>query len=57
MDLALRWAVSGVSLAIFVLGVAGLIAFGTSQASATHVSCGDEITADTTLDSDLIDCP
>ena len=45
------------SLAIFVLGVAGLIAFSASQASATHVSCGDEITADTTLDSELIDCP
>ena len=57
MDLPLRWTLSGVSLAIFVLGVAGLIAFGASQASASHVSCGDEITADTTLDSDLIDCP
>ena len=57
MDLPFRWTLSGVSLAIFVLGVAGLIAFGASQASATHVSCGDEITADTTLDSDLIDCP
>jgi parallel beta-helix repeat protein len=57
MDLPLRWTVSGISVAIFVLGVAGPIAFGASQASATHVSCGDEITADTTLDSDLIDCP
>ena len=34
-----------------------MIAFGTGQASASHVSCGDEITADTTLDSDLVDCP
>ena len=57
MDLPFRWTLSGVSLAIFVLGVAGLIAFGATQASATHLSCGDEITADTTLDSDLIDCP
>jgi large repetitive protein len=57
MDLPLRWTVSGISLAIFVLGVAGLIAFGAGQASASHVSCGDEITADTTLDSDLLDCP
>lgn len=56
MDLPLTW-VRGVSLAIFVLGVTGLFAFGAGQASATHVSCGDEITADTTLDSDLIDCP
>jgi parallel beta-helix repeat protein len=57
MDLPLRWTVSGISLAIFVLGVAGLIALGAGQASASHVSCGDEITADTTLDSDLLDCP
>ncbi len=28
-----------------------------SSASATHVSCGDVITEDTTLDNDLIDCP
>jgi parallel beta-helix repeat protein len=28
-----------------------------SSASATHVQCGDVITQDTTLDSDLIDCP
>ena len=27
------------------------------QASAGHVSCGDTITTDTTLDSDLLDCP
>jgi hypothetical protein len=58
MDLPLRWTVSGISLAILVLGVAGLIAFGGGQASAgIDVSCGDEITADTTLDSDLVDCP
>jgi parallel beta-helix repeat protein len=57
MDLPLRWRVSGISRAIFVLGVAGLITLGASQASASHVSCGDTITADTTLDSDLIDCP
>ena len=27
------------------------------QASAGHVSCGDTITTDTTLDGDLLDCP
>jgi hypothetical protein len=27
------------------------------QASAAHVACGDTITRDTTLDSDLVDCP
>jgi parallel beta-helix repeat protein len=57
MDLPLGWTVSRISLAIFVMGVAGLFGFGAGQASASHVSCGDEITADTTLDSDLLDCP
>ena len=55
MDLPLRWTVSRISLAIFALVVAGLMGFGASEAPASHVSCGDTITADTTLDSDL-DC-
>ena len=46
-----------VALAIFALALAGLPAFGAGQASASHVSCGDTITADTTLDSDLLNCP
>ena len=29
----------------------------TSPAFAEHVQCGDVITQDTTLDSDLVDCP
>jgi large repetitive protein len=33
------------------------LAFGAGQASANHVSCGDVITADATLDSNLVDCP
>ena len=37
-------------LAILAL-LCGGVAFGAGQASANHVSCGDEITADTTLDS------
>jgi large repetitive protein len=45
------------TLVIFALAMAGLAAFGASQASASNVSCGDTITTDTTLDSDLIDCP
>ena len=28
-----------------------------SPASAAHVNCGDVITQDTTLDSDLVNCP
>ena len=39
-----------------VLAVATLLASG-GQALASHVQCGDVITQDTTLDSDLIDCP
>jgi parallel beta-helix repeat protein len=33
------------------------IAVDDARAQASHVSCGDTITADTTLDSDLVDCP
>lgn len=32
-------------------------ALGVGQGAASHVGCGDTITADTTLDSDLMDCP
>ena len=38
------------------LGLGGL-ALGASEASAGQVSCGDTITADTTLQGDLVDCP
>jgi Right handed beta helix region len=41
------------------LGLAAVVAFmaiGATTASATHVQCGDVITQDTTLDSDVI-CP
>ena len=34
-----------------------LLALSAGQAVASHVQCGDVITQDTTLDSDLIDCP
>ena len=33
------------------------LAFGAGPAAASQVSCGDTITADTTLDSDLVNCP
>ena len=45
------------SVAILGLAVAWLFALDATPASANHVSCGDEITTDTTLDSDLLDCP
>lgn len=39
------------------LALASLLALGGGQALANHVQCGDVITQDTKLDSDLIDCP
>ena len=39
-----------------VLSLAALLA-SSGQALASHVQCGDVVTRDTTLDSDLIDCP
>jgi len=40
-----------------MLALACSVAFGAGQASATHVRCGDTITADATLDADLLECP
>jgi large repetitive protein len=37
--------------------VAVLLSLSAGPALANHVQCGDVITQDTTLDSDLIDCP
>jgi parallel beta-helix repeat protein len=45
---------AGVTLTLAVLGV---IVLGGGRALASHVDCGDTINADTTLDSDLLDCP
>jgi nitrous oxidase accessory protein NosD len=44
-------------LLILLLAVGGCLVLGAGQASASHVRCGDTITADTTLDGDLLDCP
>src|SRR5436190_8464698 len=47
-----------VSLAVILaLAAAGVVAFGGSPAHAANVSCGDTITADTTLHHDLVNCP
>jgi large repetitive protein len=43
--------------AILTFSVAGLLALGGGQALASPVSCGDTITTDTKLDSDLTNCP
>jgi Periplasmic copper-binding protein (NosD) len=48
------FAARGLLIGFAVVVVAGLSA---TQALATHVSCGDTITQDTTLDSDLVNCP
>lgn len=46
------------ALAATTVVAAGLlIVLGRDEAEASHVSCGDTITADATLDSDLLDCP
>jgi parallel beta-helix repeat protein len=44
-------------LLVLALVVAGFSVLGSGQALASHVSCGDTITTDTTLDSDLVNCP
>ena len=43
--------------AIIAFAAAGPTAFGGAGAPTNHVQCGDTITADTTLENDLVDCP
>jgi parallel beta-helix repeat protein len=43
-------------LSVALVGV-GVVDVGDGQARASHVRCGDTITADTTLDGDVVDCP
>ena len=42
---------------VLALVTAGVTVLGSGQALASHVSCGDTITTNTTLDSDLLNCP
>jgi parallel beta-helix repeat protein len=42
---------------LLTAAVVGAFAFTVGPASANHVNCGDTIVADTTLDSDLVNCP
>jgi parallel beta-helix repeat protein len=42
---------------VVVFALAGPEIIGGSPALASHVTCGATITVDTTLDSDLVDCP
>jgi parallel beta-helix repeat protein len=49
------WGALGALLAAATLGA--VLTSGALAGQQIHVSCGDTITADTTLDSDLVDCP
>jgi parallel beta-helix repeat protein len=46
-----------VAAAVLAFTAAALLLVGAGQALASHVACGDTITADATLDSDLENCP
>jgi len=46
-----------VRLASLVSALALCLALLPASAAASHIQCGDAITQDTTLDSDLVDCP
>jgi hypothetical protein len=41
----------------FAVTIAALLAVDVSQSFASHVQCGEVITQDTKLDSDLLECP
>jgi hypothetical protein len=51
------FSVSRSSQVIFVVAVPFLLALSAGQASASPLRCGDTITADATLDNDLVNCP
>jgi parallel beta-helix repeat protein len=57
MGVSLNQPARRISLLALAVATAGLTGFGAGPASASHVSCGTTITTDTTLDSDLVDCP
>jgi large repetitive protein len=42
---------------VLVASVATTVAVSAGHAEASHVTCGDTITVDTRLDSDLVNCP
>jgi len=57
MGISLNQPARRMSLLVLAVATAGLTGFGAGPASASHVGCGTTITTDTTLDSDLVDCP
>ena len=54
---ARRWATALFKTPILVIAAVGFIALSPGNAVAAPVSCGDTITADTTLHTDLTGCP
>ena len=52
-----RVVATGVISAAVLVALACSLTLGVSRASAGQVSCGDTITADTTLHQDLVNCP
>src|SRR3954464_14538031 len=55
-----RYAAPATLIAVAVMvafAVVGATAVGGGQARASQVSCGETITADTTLEQDLVNCP
>ena len=42
---------------VLFLAVVGVLTLSGAEAARQQLGCGDTITADTTLDSDLVDCP
>ena len=42
---------------VIAVGAVALQAVGADPALANHIACGETITTDTTLDSDLVNCP
>src|SRR5215217_711745 len=46
-----------VAVLVAIGATAGAMVVGGGKALASHVSCGDTITAATTLDADLVNCP
>jgi parallel beta-helix repeat protein len=57
MDLRAMTQRTGLGVCVAATALSFTFGWSTPAANATHVNCGDTITADTTLDSDLVNCP
>jgi parallel beta-helix repeat protein len=52
-----RFRIPAIAAVLAASGVLVAVVLSAGQAEASHVNCGDTITADATLDTDLLDCP